>query len=268
MTRKGIWAAGCLGLAAVTAFCLMHHAPSTTQAANAKIDPVKLLVQAPEAAKPIATPEAQVAPVLPKSAALTSSAITGPVAAAISPTISLAKPSALAAQSAVKLPKASPSSKKAVVSKKKRSNKSFAAQRKLQQIKAKAKARKLLALKRSAKRTALASCESQQSAKAIKSICFTFNSDKLSAASKVRLDKIVPILNQNNTARYELAGFTDRNGSASYNDGLASRRAGAVQSYLAEKGVSPAQLSAKSYGAEQGSNFNQHRRVDVKVVQP
>ena len=263
LTRNGIWATGLLGLAAIAAFCLMHHAPSPN---------------VPLVSAPVVKLEA---PQAPKIAAPATPAATTPTTLAPSATPSISAPSASA--STVVLPavaqkrvgsavlKSATSSKPSfAVKKKKRMSKQMIAQRKLQQAKAiaKAKARKQLAMKRSIKKPTFASCDVRQPATAIRSICFAFNSANLSAVSKARLDKVAPVLIQNKAARYELAGYADRLGNTDYNAGLAKRRASTVQSYLVSQGVSADQISAKGYGAERGSSFSQHRRVDVKVVQP
>jgi OmpA-OmpF porin, OOP family len=61
---------------------------------------------------------------------------------------------------------------------------------------------------------------------------FKFNSDKLDMDSKMALDQMVS--SQNHYKRFFVAveGFTDRTGSATYNDALSRRRADAVVEYL------------------------------------
>jgi OOP family OmpA-OmpF porin len=61
---------------------------------------------------------------------------------------------------------------------------------------------------------------------------FKFNSDKLDADSKMALDQMVA--NQNQYKRFFIAieGFTDRVGSADYNNALSQRRADSVMAYL------------------------------------
>ena len=70
LTRKGIWAAGCLGLAAVAAFCFMHHARDATKSTPTKIDPantaVSVAAQTPAAAIIAPAPVvAKVEPIVP-----------------------------------------------------------------------------------------------------------------------------------------------------------------------------------------------------------
>lgn len=61
---------------------------------------------------------------------------------------------------------------------------------------------------------------------------FRFNSDKLDSEAKMALDQMVA--NQGQYKRYYIAveGFTDRVGSADYNEALSRRRADAVMEYL------------------------------------
>lgn len=61
---------------------------------------------------------------------------------------------------------------------------------------------------------------------------FKFNGDKLDSDAKMALDQMVS--NQSQYKRYYIAieGFTDRVGSADYNEALSRRRADAVMSYL------------------------------------
>lgn len=214
LTRKGIWAAGCLGLAAVAAFCFMHHARDATKSTPTKIDPantaVSVAAQTPAAAIIAPAPVvAKVEPIVPAPTPLLAPSAASVADVNPAQTPSAQSPKVLQAKKVFKTPK--------------RTKKQVIAQRKLQQAKAKAKARQQFALKRYKNREPIIACEARQSANAIKSICFAFNSDKLNASSRARLDKIVPVLNQNNSTRYELAGFTDRYGSADYNDSLAKR---------------------------------------------
>lgn len=63
-------------------------------------------------------------------------------------------------------------------------------------------------------------------------VLFKFGSDKLSSEAKQQLDQMVS--NQNQYKRYFISveGFTDKTGSAAYNDALSRRRADAVMTYL------------------------------------
>ena len=64
------------------------------------------------------------------------------------------------------------------------------------------------------------------------SVLFKFNSDKLTPEGKESLDKLAS--NQASMKRYVVAveGFTDKTGSAEYNNVLSQRRANTVVNYL------------------------------------
>jgi len=71
----------------------------------------------------------------------------------------------------------------------------------------------------------------------------------------------------------EIQGHTDSIGSAAYNLNLSQRRADSVRSYLVDKGVSAAALTAKGYGKTQPIASNdtaegraQNRRVAFAVT--
>lgn len=72
----------------------------------------------------------------------------------------------------------------------------------------------------------------------------------------------------------EIAGHTDEQGDAAYNQGLSQRRADAVRSYLTSKGVDASRLSGAGYGETQPVADNttsegraQNRRVELRVTQ-
>ncbi len=61
---------------------------------------------------------------------------------------------------------------------------------------------------------------------------FKFNSDKLDSEAKMALDQLVASQNQYKRYYIGVEGFTDRVGSADYNEALSRRRADAVVEYL------------------------------------
>ncbi len=83
------------------------------------------------------------------------------------------------------------------------------------------------------------------------------------------LDNIVGILNQNENLKIEIEGHTCNLGSAAHNQKLSERRAGSVESYFIEKGISKDRLSTVGYGLTMpaASNDTEEGRVKNRRVQ-
>ena len=71
-----------------------------------------------------------------------------------------------------------------------------------------------------------------------------------------------------------MAGHTDSDGSAEYNEGLSARRAQTVHDYLASKGVDVSRMSVRGYGESQPIADNstaagkaQNRRVVLRITE-
>lgn len=99
---------------------------------------------------------------------------------------------------------------------------------------------------------------------------FDFNSDAIRSDAAAILDRQAQFLNANQGARVQIAGHTDERGTREYNMSLGERRAAAVRSYLASKGVNTANVEIISFGEEQpvatGSNeasWSQNRRAEL-----
>ena len=67
-----------------------------------------------------------------------------------------------------------------------------------------------------------------------------------------------------------IAGYTDRSGSAKYNQGLSERRAGSVRSYMTAHGVEDSAITAQGFGENNnrvptadGVRELQNRRVEI-----
>src|SRR3989442_1486440 len=71
----------------------------------------------------------------------------------------------------------------------------------------------------------------------------------LTASSYAVLDQVAASLVANPEIRIEIAGYTDSTGRKFTNMRLSMGRAGAVQHYLARKGVSPMRIRARGFGA-------------------
>jgi OOP family OmpA-OmpF porin len=103
---------------------------------------------------------------------------------------------------------------------------------------------------------------------------FETNSDRLVAGTESELDVAAATLEKNPSIRVEVAGHTDSDGTAEYNEGLSLRRATTVRDYLIAKGIAESRLSVRGYGELQPIADNstregksQNRRVVLRVVE-
>jgi outer membrane protein OmpA-like peptidoglycan-associated protein len=260
VTAKGIWSAGLIALGAVAAFCIWQHAPSTATSPS------------------IATSSASVtSAAVPKG--MLPPAVTGPTSAQTS-----RMPAGDPLGSVAKTVEAPPAKAQTKVEPSKNETPKLESQTTttvptLEQpprsaVKAPAVETKQTLVKAKSKRMIVANratrgCESKRDNSVVKSICFSFNSDRLNMASKAKLNAILPTLKLGN--QFELNGFADAVGSKAYNNDLSQRRNKAVLKYLALKGIDPSKLTVKSFGSDSaekqkiGKN-QRERRVDVRVV--
>ena len=99
---------------------------------------------------------------------------------------------------------------------------------------------------------------------------FGFDSAKL-GPDQPKLDDIVSFLNNNPTVeRITITGYTDRIGSATYNQKLSQRRANAVKDYLVGKGVVASRLEAVGKGKDNPvvTCNNKKRSELIKCLEP
>lgn len=104
-------------------------------------------------------------------------------------------------------------------------------------------------------------------------VLFGFDQSTLSGDAKGSLDKLVTVLNYYPDTDIEVQGHTDSKGSKAYNLSLSERRAGAVNSYLASKGISNSRTDIKGYGEavpkysnESESGRSENRRVEFLIT--
>ena len=109
---------------------------------------------------------------------------------------------------------------------------------------------------------------------------FDFDKAILKPAGKEKLDDLASKIQALNLEVVVATGYTDRIGSAAYNDRLSLRRAQAVKSYLVSKGVPAERIYTEGKGKRNpvttGCNQKNHkqliaclapdRRVEVEVV--
>jgi len=85
----------------------------------------------------------------------------------------------------------------------------------------------------------------------LEGVNFEFDSAKLTGDSIAKLNEAVTILKRNADDKIEIAGHTDSQGAADYNQGLSERRAQAVADYLVAHGANASNLAVKGYGESQ-----------------
>ncbi len=85
----------------------------------------------------------------------------------------------------------------------------------------------------------------------LKDVYFDFNSDKLSSASKEKLDGLVAMLKDNPGVSIRVGAHTDAFGPEAYNMRLSEQRAKSVVKYLIENGIAHYRLQAKGFGEAQ-----------------
>ncbi len=103
---------------------------------------------------------------------------------------------------------------------------------------------------------------------------FETNSDRLLPGATSVLNDAVATLKKNPTITVEVAGHTDSDGAADYNEGLSTRRATTVRDYLATNGIAEDRMSVRGYGESQPIADNttragkaQNRRVVLRIIE-
>ncbi|HEX7845593.1 MAG TPA: OmpA family protein [Chitinophagaceae bacterium] len=104
-------------------------------------------------------------------------------------------------------------------------------------------------------------------------VYFDFGKATLRAESFAELGELVDFMKNRETVRIEIAGHTDNVGKDADNLKLSQQRAEAIRNYLLKKGIQPARVVAKGYGAtlpiadnatDEGRQKN--RRTEVKIL--
>lgn len=108
----------------------------------------------------------------------------------------------------------------------------------------------------------------------LQNIFFEYGKDLLTKSSRVELNRLAGLMQENPGIRVEISGHTDNKGKAPYNEALSLRRAKAVVNYLAQKGVPKTRMVAVGFGARKPIASNrfeegrkQNRRTEFKVLQ-
>jgi outer membrane protein OmpA-like peptidoglycan-associated protein len=105
-----------------------------------------------------------------------------------------------------------------------------------------------------------------------RTITFQTNSAVLLPEGRSTLGQVLPILQQNHTAAFEIGGHTDNVGAEDRNLALSENRAKAVMDYLVSKGVASNRLTFKGYGASRpladnatADGRSRNRRIEFLV---
>ena len=102
---------------------------------------------------------------------------------------------------------------------------------------------------------------------------FGFDSSNLTSAAMANLDKLAEVLKNNPDTNINIYGHTDSKGSDEYNLSLSDRRAAAVKSYLASKGIASSRMIPMGVGEKEPIASNdtdagraQNRRVEFAIT--
>jgi len=106
----------------------------------------------------------------------------------------------------------------------------------------------------------------------IENIEFEVAKGSLTPRGKGTVDKLANILTQYPNIKTEIAGHTDSDGSAQFNQRLSQSRVNTVKKRLVSKGISATRLTAKGYGESQplvpntsDANKQRNRRVEINI---
>jgi OOP family OmpA-OmpF porin len=77
---------------------------------------------------------------------------------------------------------------------------------------------------------------------------YEFDSDRLTAEDKLKLDAVAQQLTALSFESGEVGGYTDSTGDDAYNLELSKKRAQSALDYLAAKGIAPGRMTAVGYG--------------------
>ena len=104
-------------------------------------------------------------------------------------------------------------------------------------------------------------------------VYFDFGKATLRPESFTELDELVSYMKWKENEKIEIGGHTDNVGTDADNLNLSQQRAEAIRQYLIKKGIQPARVIAKGYGASEPVADNstdegkqKNRRTEVKIL--
>jgi outer membrane protein OmpA-like peptidoglycan-associated protein len=100
-------------------------------------------------------------------------------------------------------------------------------------------------------------------------VFFDFDKATLQPSSYPELNRAVALMKANPNMQVEIAGFTDAQGTDSYNKDLSQRRANTVREYIVRQGIEGARLTATGYGEASpvASNDTEEGRAENRRVE-
>lgn len=114
----------------------------------------------------------------------------------------------------------------------------------------------------------------------LNNIFFEFDSDEITANSRVELAKLERLMKNNPSVKIEISGHTDSKGSDTYNQKLSQKRAEAVVKYLVDRGIDASRMIGVGYGEtrpiaintnEDGSDNEEgramNRRIELQITE-
>lgn len=106
-----------------------------------------------------------------------------------------------------------------------------------------------------------------------KNLTFASGSDQIQGTSGVEIDNLAAILKAYPGVSIDVAGYTDSQGDAGKNQTLSENRAKTVKQRLMDKGIAPARVNTKGFGAANPVASNdtaegraQNRRIEVTIA--
>ena len=107
----------------------------------------------------------------------------------------------------------------------------------------------------------------------LENIEFNVNKSTLTSKGQNTVNKLASILHEYTSVNIEIAGHTDSDGSAKYNQKLSQSRVDTVKSKLVETGITASRLTAKGYGEMKPlvpnttrENKAKNRRVEINIL--
>lgn len=108
----------------------------------------------------------------------------------------------------------------------------------------------------------------------LEGVNFQTNADVLLPGAERILNDAAATLKKNPSIKVEVAGHTDSDGSAAYNESLSARRAQTVHDFLADAGIAVDRMSVRGYGESEPIADNstsagkaQNRRVVLRITE-